>query len=80
MVRFCLLLALAGCASRQDQQVITETVENGEAVLQYKRLMAACRAQGRDAGSYAVYAECADAIDADLCRRKSLRCTDGGAP
>lgn len=80
MVRYCLLLALAGCASRQDQQVITETVENGAAVAQYKLLLADCRKKGREAGSFAVYEVCANDIDADLCRRKSLRCTDAGAP
>lgn len=74
----CILAHCAGCAP-PVAQVFTETVENAEAVAQYKGLMADCRARGREAGSYAVYEVCADAIDADLCRRKSLRC-DGGVP
>jgi len=80
MVRLCILAALAGCASPQEQQVITETVENGAAVAQYKLLLADCRKKGREADSYAVYEACANGIDADLCRRKSLRCNDAGAP
>lgn len=55
-------------------------VENAAAVAQYKLLLADCRAKGRAARSLAVYETCADELDADLCRRRALRCTDGGAP
>lgn len=76
-----LICALHYCTfcTPPEQQVITESVENATAVAQYKALLADCRARGKDAGSYAVYSACADALDAELCRGSALRC-DGGAP
>ncbi len=44
----------------------------------YKALLSSCRAKGKAAKSYAVYETCADQVDAELCRTRSLRC-DGGA-
>lgn len=54
-------------------------VENAAAVGQYKALLLECRQKGRDHKSYQVYSECADAVDAWLCQKSALRCTDGGA-
>ena len=67
------------CSAPPPPQVQTE-VENAAAVVQYKLLLADCRKKGRAAKSYDVYETCADALDADLCRRKALRCDDAGAP
>lgn len=80
MIRIVLLVALVSCSSPQEQQVITETVENAAAVAQYKLLLADCKKKGKEAGSYAVYEACADEIDHELCRVRALRCTDAGAP
>lgn len=71
------VMSLVRC-SPAGMQTVTQTVENAEAVAQYKLLLSDCRAKGRDAGSYEVYAACADAVDHDLCARKSLRCSDAG--
>ncbi len=53
-------------------------VENAAAVAQYKALLLECRQKGRDHKSFQVYMECADAVDAWLCQKSSLRCADGG--
>ena len=65
-----------GCIQPAPVTVV-ESVENAAAVAQYKLLLQACRAKGKDAGSYAVYETCADEVDAELCRTRALRC--GGA-
>jgi hypothetical protein len=65
-----------GCVHPPAVQVV-ESVENAAAVAQYKLLLDACRAKGRDAGALAVYEACADEVDAEMCRTKAQRC--GGA-
>ena len=52
--------------------------ENADAVKQYEALLDGCKEAGKDAGSYAVYAACADDVDARLCRSTGVLCKDGG--
>lgn len=65
------------CAPPPEPNIV-ESMENAAAVAQYKALLGDCRKKGKAANSLAVYETCADEIDHDLCRRRSLRC-DGGA-
>lgn len=67
-----------GCTPA-EQTTVVETVESQAAVAQYKLLLADCRAKGKAARDYAVYAACADALDAELCRTRGAQCADGGA-
>ena len=69
----------AGCQTSEGRAA-TDAVESAAAVARYRGLLDECRARGRDAGSYAVYDACADAVDRLFCRESALRCTDGGAP
>ncbi len=56
---------------------IVEAIENAAAVAQYKALLAPCRAKAIAAKDPVVFETCADAVDAELCRTKSLRCAGG---
>jgi hypothetical protein len=78
--------SLAGCLETcrepkpAEQANIVSTISSVSAVAEYRLRLAGCRAEGRaakDAGradSYVVYDACADAVDADFCRRYQLRC------
>lgn len=63
------VLALANCSLPP-----VVNVENAAALAQYERLLDDCKSRGKDAGSYAVYAACADEVDAHLCKEQHLRC------
>lgn len=73
------LLAVGHVAVYACDKPPAQNVENVAAVAQYEALLSECRKVGKDAGSYAVYAACADAVDRKLCSENGLRCTDGGA-
>lgn len=66
--------ACEGCKQAPPAETITQTVENAAAVAQYGLMLDACRAKGKDAGSYAVYEACADAIDSEICHHQQVRC------
>ncbi len=65
----------AGC--RPPEPVIVSSIENAAAVAQYKALTDDCVKKGKAAKDFAVYEACADAVDAELCRTKSMRCPGG---
>lgn len=67
-------LLSGGCASSPPESTIVESVENAAAVAQYRLLLKPCREKGKDAGSYAVYVECADAVDREVCAKNGDRC------
>ncbi len=67
-----------GCSpSLPVEPAIVERIENAAAVAQYTALLEDCRAKGKAAKSYAVYETCADLVDAELCRTRSVRCAGG---
>ncbi len=69
---------VCGCApALPAEPAVFSTIENGAAVAQYKLLLDDCRAKGKAAKSYATYETCADAVDAELCRARSVRCAGG---
>ena len=70
----CLMHLCAGCKDVPP----AVNPENAAAVAQYEGLLDACKEAGKDAGSYAVYAACADDVDARLCRSTGVLCKDGG--
>lgn len=71
-----MLFALHLCTGCKPEH--REPVENAAAVAQYTALLDDCKAKGKDAGSYAVYEACADALDRHLCVESGVRCADGG--
>lgn len=79
MIKLTVFIAFLACCgpSLPAEPAIVTAVENAAAVEQYKRLLDDCRAKGKAANSYAVYETCADAVDAELCRTRSVRCAGG---
>lgn len=71
----CCVTHVAGCAPTAQQRA-----ENAIVVGTYERELDHCRAQGKAAGSYAVYEACAKTVDRRLCIERGVRCVDGGAP
>ena len=56
-----LVLVLVGCGTTPAQRDIVETrARNAADLVQYEQDLAACRAVGRDAGTYSIYEKCAD--------------------
>lgn len=72
------LFAMSWATGLGCSPAVVQNAENAAAVAQYTALLEHCRARGKVAGSYAVYAACADAVDRDLCVTYRLRCSDGG--
>lgn len=71
----CIVEHVAGCIPSAK-----ERTENALVVGVYERELDHCKAQGKAAGSYAVYEACANAVDRLLCIQRGVRCADGGAP
>lgn len=61
IIAFGMLAADASCALFTNDNV--ERLADSAEVLRYKGELAVCRAEGKEAGSYAVYEACAHEID-----------------
>jgi len=67
------ILHTFGCGPDAEPAAYGITVK-----VSYDALLRECIERGKDAGSYAVYETCADALDRHYCMSKGLRCNDGG--
>jgi hypothetical protein len=68
----CALHLCTGC------KPVEAPIEGAAAVAQYEAQLDACRKRGKESRSYAIYEECAAAVDRDLCATRGLRCIEGG--
>ncbi len=69
-------IVLVGCAKPPPPEAITvvEQAKTAADVVEYRKLLKPCHARAIDAGSYAVYTACADAVDREVCAKNGDRC------
>lgn len=66
---------LDGCGGPPPEPTrIVETVSGAERLARYDRAVAPCIEVAVDAGTIAAYDACAEAVNADFCRRENFRC------